>query len=40
MSLDVYLSAVRETTIFSENITHNLNRMADAAGIYEIVEEK
>lgn len=34
MSLDVYLTAVRPTTIFSSNITHNLNGMAKAAGIY------
>ena len=35
MSLDVYLSEVRETTIYDRNITHNLNKMADAAGIYK-----
>lgn len=35
MSLDVYLNAVRPTTIFTRNITHNLNRMAEAAGIYK-----
>lgn len=35
MSLDVYLSEVRETTIYSRNITHNLNKMADEAGIYK-----
>lgn len=35
MSLDVYLSAVRDTEIYSANITHNLNRMAKEAGIYE-----
>ena len=34
MSLDVYLKAVRPTTIYDRNITHNLNRMAGAAGIY------
>ena len=34
MSLDVYLKEVRLTTIYDRNITHNLNRMADAAGIY------
>lgn len=35
MSLDVTLTAVRPTEVFSCNITHNLNRMAEAAGIYE-----
>lgn len=34
MSLDVYLTAVRPTEVYSGNITHNLNRMAEAAGIY------
>jgi len=34
MSLDVTLTAVRPTTVFDANITHNLNRMAEAAGIY------
>lgn len=34
MSLDVSLHAVRETEIYSSNITHNLGKMADAAGIY------
>lgn len=33
MSLDVYL----ETTVYRANITHNLNRMADAAGIYDVL---
>lgn len=35
MSLDVTLTAVRKTTVFDYNITHNLNRMADEAGIYK-----
>jgi len=35
MSLDVYLEVTKPTTIFEANITHNLNRMAQAAGIYE-----
>lgn len=35
MSLDVSLSAVRETRVFEYNITHNLGEMADAAGIYK-----
>lgn len=35
MSLDVYLMAVRPTEIYSRNITHNLNKMAGEAGIYE-----
>lgn len=39
MSLDIYLSAVSNTQVevFSTNITHNLNKMADAAGIYQHV---
>lgn len=35
MSLDVYLTAVRETSIFDANITHNLGAMAQEAGIYK-----
>lgn len=35
MSLDVYLTAVRPTTVYESNITHNLARMAEAAGIYK-----
>lgn len=35
MSLDVHLDAVRSTTVFSANITHNLGKMADAASIYD-----
>ena len=35
MSLDVYLKAVRPTEVYSANITHNLNNMANAAGIYQ-----
>ncbi|MBK8772270.1 MAG: hypothetical protein IPM06_17860 [Rhizobiales bacterium] len=35
MSLSVRLSKVRETTIYASNITHNLNKMASAAGIYK-----
>lgn len=30
-----YLRAVRGEEVYSANITHNLNKMADAAGIYE-----
>lgn len=30
MSLDVYLTAVRPTTVHDGNITHNLGKMADA----------
>ncbi len=44
MSLDVYLTpkpcpcCKRDfEPVFSRNITHNLNRMADAAGIYEVL---
>lgn len=37
MSLDVTLTAVRtmEVELFDANITHNLGRMAEAAGIYK-----
>jgi hypothetical protein len=35
MSLDVYLEEVRPCTVYSSNITHNLNKMADEAGIYQ-----
>jgi hypothetical protein len=35
MSLDVTLRAVRPTEVFDANITHNLNKMAAEAGIYE-----
>lgn len=35
MSLDVSLMVVREVEAYEANITHNLNRMADAAGLYE-----
>lgn len=35
MSLDVYLTKTMPTTVYDANITHNLGKMADAAGIYE-----
>jgi hypothetical protein len=35
MSLDIDLYAMRRTSIFEANITHNLGAMADAAGIYD-----
>jgi hypothetical protein len=34
MSLDVYLEDHSGTTLYSANITHNLNKMAAEAGIY------
>jgi len=34
MSLDFYLTRVQPAEVFSANITHNLNTMADKAGIY------
>lgn len=34
MSLDISLIEKRPTEVFEANITHNLNRMAEAAGIY------
>ena len=35
MSLDVSLTAMRDSEVFEYNITHNLNKMADEAGIYK-----
>ena len=35
MSLDVSLTAMRPTVVFDGNITHNLNMMAEEAGIYK-----
>lgn len=35
MSLDVYLHDEDGSELFWANITHNLGKMADAAGIYE-----
>lgn len=35
MSLDVYLEDAAGNEIYSANVTHNLNKMADEAGIYE-----
>jgi len=35
MSLDVSLTLVRPSEVYSANITHNLTKMAEAAGIYE-----
>lgn len=35
MSLDVYLTAIRPTEVYTANITHNLGRMAKEAGIYQ-----
>jgi hypothetical protein len=34
MSLDVILTATRPTEVFWANITHNLNKMAEEAGLY------
>ena len=35
MSLDVWLESQDSGEVYEANITHNLNSMADAAGIYE-----
>lgn len=35
MSLDIDLYVMKRVSIFDANITHNLNKMADAAGIYQ-----
>lgn len=37
MSLDVYLKVVAPTTIYTANITHNLGKMAEEAGIYYLL---
>ena len=37
MSLDITLSKMVMTDVASFNITHNLNEMADAAGLYEVL---
>ena len=34
MSLDVSLMLTKPTEVYSANITHNLTKMAEAAGIY------
>ena len=36
MSLDVYLEVMKPTEVFSANITHNLNKMAEAAGVVSL----
>lgn len=35
MSLDVYLTVTKPVEVYDANITHNLNKMAEAAGIYK-----
>lgn len=35
MSLDVSLTKIMPTEVFTSNITHNLGNMAEAAGIYK-----
>ena len=35
MSLNIHLYAVRKMLVFGYNITHNLGRMAEAAGVYK-----
>jgi len=37
MSLDFSLMVTMPTEVFSANITHNLNRMAEEAGIYDFL---
>ncbi len=37
MSLDFYLSATRRVDVYSGGITHNLVRMAAAAGVYKVL---
>jgi hypothetical protein len=35
MSLDVSLKKMKMSEVYTDNITHNLNEMAEAAGIYK-----
>jgi hypothetical protein len=35
MSLDVYLVRTQPTDVYEANITHNLGKMAEEAGIYQ-----
>lgn len=37
MSLDVYFEKMVKTAVHEQNITHNLNQMADEAGIYGVL---
>lgn len=37
MSLDIYLVTNEEVYVFDYNITHNLGKMASAAGLYEVM---
>lgn len=37
MSLDVYLMDQDGNELYWANITHNLNKIADAAGMYEVL---
>lgn len=37
MSLDITLTATRAVNVYDANITHNLGKMADEAGIYELL---
>jgi hypothetical protein len=37
MSLDFNLSRIQRTTVFTQNITHNLTKMASEAGIYVVL---
>lgn len=37
MSLDITLTAIRPTSVFEQNITHNLVEMAEAAGLYAVM---
>ena len=39
MSLDFHLSCTIYTTVFDENITHNLCQMAREAGVYGVLWE-
>jgi hypothetical protein len=37
MRLDIYLTAIRPTQVYWDQITHNLGKMASAAGLYEVL---
>jgi hypothetical protein len=37
MSLDVYLEKMVLSDVYTDNITHNLGRMAQEAGLYDVL---
>jgi hypothetical protein len=37
MGLNLYFSEIKEVDVFDRHITHNLGKMAEEAGIYEVL---